>query len=175
MAGTTSVESILKQIIHCGQETQRLCLAHSSVSPSLRSFAPQSCSPQQLIADISLPDPPSMQPALLAVGARPEISLAMDQVYQKRADDLRATYHSALTLVCSNQAQYPSKLRFVPEQKILSAFSELYVRELIAWRQDCVDFYLKRSSTSDNAQTSRGAPRFNHVRLMFCLHLSSLV
>ncbi|KAG2367773.1 homeodomain protein 2 [Suillus spraguei] len=155
-AGTTS--EILKRIIQRSQDF----VTHSSVSSS-HLYAPQSCSPQQPIANICLPDPPSMQPALLAAGACLDISLAMDQAYQKRAVDLRAFYHSTLTLVCSNQAQYPSKLRYVPEQKILSSFTESYLRELVAWRQECVDFYLKHSATRHDTQTSSGASRFNHA------------
>lgn len=169
MTGTTS--EILKRIIQRSQDF----VAHSSVSPSSHLFTSQSCSQRQPIANISLPDPPSIQPALLATGARPDISLAMDQAYQKRAIDLRAFYHSALTRVCSNQAQYPSKLRYVPEQKILSTFTELYLRELVAWKQDCVDFYNKHSSTSHATQPSSDAPKFNHVRPMSCLRLFSLV
>ncbi|KAG1813290.1 homeodomain protein 2 [Suillus subaureus] len=156
----TSVDSALKQIIQRVKDIQ--CLTQPFASTSSCSFAPQACSLRQPIAKISLPDPPSMQSTLLAAGARPDISVAMDQAYQKRALDLRAFYHSALALMCSNQAQYPSKFRYVPEQKILSTFTELYLRQLMAWRQDCVDFYLKHSSTSGNVQNLSGTSRFNH-------------
>lgn len=162
MARTSTVESILKQIIHCGQETQRLCLAHPSVSTSSRLFAPQLYSPRQPIANISLPDPPPIQPALIAAGAHPELSLAIDQTYQKRAGDLRAVYQSAVTLLCSNQAQYPSQFRYVPEQKIMSIFTGLYLKQLMTWREEGVASYLKHSSTGDKTQTSSCTPKFNH-------------
>ncbi|KAG1757151.1 homeodomain protein 2 [Suillus lakei] len=161
MAGTTSVESILKRIIHHAQETQRLCLAHPSMASS-RSLAPQSCSPQQPIANISLPDPPSIQPALITAGAHLELSLAIDQAYQKRAADLRAVYHSAVILVCSNQAQYPSQFRYVSQQKILSIFTELYVRQLMTWREEGVTSYLKHSSAGEKTHTSICTAKFNH-------------
>ncbi|KAG1783501.1 homeodomain protein 2 [Suillus placidus] len=157
MAGTTPVE-ILKRIAQRAQE----CLAHPSVSASPRLFAPQSCSPRQSIANFSLPDPPPIQPALIAAGARPEISLAIEQAYQKRAADLRVAYHSGVTLVCSNQSQHPSKFRYGTESKLVSSFTELYLRQLVAWREDCVALYLKHSSTSNNARTSSGTSKFNH-------------
>jgi hypothetical protein len=165
MAGTISIESILKRIIERAQE----CLAHPSVSASSRLFTPQSYSPRQPIANISLPDPPSMQSALLAAGACPEISLAMDQAYQKRAAELRTSCHSAVTHIYSNQAQYPSKFRYGTEQKLLSLFTDLYVRQVVAWKEEGVDLYLKRSftRTSDNAQALSGTQKFNHVSLPF--------
>ncbi|KAG1904677.1 homeodomain protein 2 [Suillus fuscotomentosus] len=157
MAGASSVESILKRIIERAQE----CLAHPSVLAS--SFAPQSCSPrQQPIANISLPDPPSIYSALLAAGACHDISLAINQAYQTRAAELRAFCHSAVARVYSNQAQYPSKFRYVPGQKVLPVFTELYLRQLSTWRQECIDLYLKHTSTSDKIQTSSGGPKFNH-------------
>ncbi|KAG1795778.1 homeodomain protein 2 [Suillus plorans] len=158
MAETTS--EILKRITQRAQEIQ--CLAYPSGTASSRSFTPRSCSPQHPIADISLPDPPPIQPALMAAGARPEISLAIEQAYQKRAADLRAIYRSAVTLVCSNQVQHPSKFRYVTEQKVLFAFTELYLKELVAWREQSVASYLKHSSTSDKIHTSSCTPKFNH-------------
>ncbi|KAG1828111.1 homeodomain protein 2 [Suillus variegatus] len=155
MTGTPSVESILKHITQRAHDIQSL--AHPSCPLASQSPA------RHPIANISLPDPPSMQPALLAAGARPEISLAMDQAYQNRAAELRAFYQSALTVMCSNQAQYPSKFCYVPKKKILPVFTDLYLKQLVTWRQDCVNFYLKHASTSDNVQTPSGiAPRFNH-------------
>ncbi|KAG2044459.1 homeodomain protein 2 [Suillus americanus] len=155
----SSLELTLKQIIQRGQETQRLCNAHSSASTSPCS---RSQSLLQPIANISLPDPPPIQPALLAAGALPEISLAMEQAYQKRAADLQAFYRSTLTLMCSNQAQYPSKLRYVPEQKFLHTFSELYLKQLVNWREQAVASFLKHSSTGHNVQASSGTVKFNH-------------
>ncbi|KAG0707491.1 homeodomain protein 2 [Suillus ampliporus] len=154
---TSAVDSILRHVMQNVQE----CLAHPSISTSSRSLASQS-PPQQPVVNISLPDPPPIQPALMAAGARPEISLAMDQTYQKRAADLRALYHSTITLICSNQAQYQSKFRLVPEQKILSVFTELYLKQLVAWREEGVILYLKHSSTADKAQSSNCTTRFNH-------------
>jgi hypothetical protein len=144
-------------------------MAHPSVSTSL---CPLSQSPpRQPIANISLPDPPPIQPALLTAGALPKISLAIEQAYQKRAVDLRAFYHSALTLMCTNQAQYPSKFRYLPEEKVLPAFIELYLRQLVTWREQAVASYLKYSSTKTH--TSSCTAKFNHVRLMSCLRPSS--
>ncbi|KAG1762939.1 homeodomain protein 2 [Suillus occidentalis] len=159
MTETPSVDSILKQILHRVQETQRLCLAHPSVSTS--SLTSHTL-PQPLPSNISLPDPPPIRPALMASGARPDVLLAMDHTYQKRAADLRALYHSAVTFICSNQAQYPSKLRCVSEQKIISVFTELYLKQLLAWREEGVVLYLKHSSTNDKVHTSSCAPKFNH-------------
>ncbi|KAG2155592.1 homeodomain protein 2 [Suillus clintonianus] len=157
----TSVDSILKHILLRVQDIQCLTSTHPSITSS-RSITPQLYSPQQPIANISLPDPPPLQPALMAAGACPEISLAMDQEYQKRAAELRAFCHSTVGHVCSNQAQYSPKFRYVPEQKLLPAFTELYLRQLAAWREDCVVLYLKHSSTVDNAQRSSGTTKFNH-------------
>ncbi|KAG1864760.1 homeodomain protein 2 [Suillus subalutaceus] len=161
-AGTTSLE-ILKQIIQRVQETQRLCLAHPSTSSSSFSLASQ-YPLRRPIANVSLPDPPPIQPALMAVGARPEISLVMDQEYQKRAAELRTFCQSAVAHVCSNQAQHPSMSPYVTEQKIIPVFTELYLRQLGSWRQDCVDLYLKHPSTrtSENVQPSSATPKFNH-------------
>jgi hypothetical protein len=164
-----SVDSILQQIIHRVQETQQLCFAHPSVSTLSCSYTSQS--PRQPIAAVSLPDPLPIQPALLSAGALPEVALTMEQAYQKRAADLRALYHSAMTFICSNQAQYPSKFRYVSEQKILPAFTELYLRQLSTWRQDCVELFLKHSSRSNNEHASSSAPKFNNVRLISYLSL----
>lgn len=163
-----SVDAILKQIINGVQHIQSAC-DHPLTSSRL--FAPQSYTPRQPIAHNPLPDPPSIQPALMAVSARPETSRAIENAYQKRAADLRAAYHSAMMVVCSNQAQYPSKFRYVSEQKILSVFTELYIRQLVTWREDCVILYLKHSSACDNAQASGGTPKFNLVRLILCHRL----
>ncbi|KAG2076873.1 homeodomain protein 2 [Suillus decipiens] len=151
----TSIEPILKQIIQRGQD----CLVLPSTSSRL--FTPQS-SPRQPIAHISLPDPPPIQSALIAAGASPEISLSMDQAYQKRAADLRGLYHSTITLICSNQAQSPSKFRYVSEQKIQSVFTELYLRQLATWREEGVHLYLKHPSTGDKTQSSSCTAKFNH-------------
>ncbi|KAG2350813.1 homeodomain protein 2 [Suillus weaverae] len=157
----TSVDSALKQIIQRVKDIQ--CLTQPFVLTSSRSFTPQSCSPRQPIpAKISLPDPPSIQPALMAAGAPPEISLAIDQAYQKQAAELRALCHSTVTRVYSDQTQYPSKFRFVTEQKVLSSFTELYLRELVAWREQAVASYLKHASTSDKTRTSSSTAKFNH-------------
>nr|WDY60851.1 HD MAT HD2 protein [Suillus brevipes] len=158
MAGTTS--EILKRITQRAQEIQ--CLAHPSASTSSCLFTPRSCSPRHPIAEISLPDPPSIQPGLMAAGARPEISLAIEQVYQKRAADLRAVYHSAVTLVCSNQAQHPSKFRYVTEQKVLTSFSELYLKELMAWREQAIASFLKYSSSNNKTHIVIYTAKFNH-------------
>jgi len=154
----TSIDSILKLIIQRSQE----CLAHPSMSTLSGSLASQ-CSPPQL--NITLPDAPSLQPALMAAGAHPEISLAMDQVYQKRAADLRTLCYRSITNVCSTQ--YPSRFRLVPKQKILSVFTELYLKQLANWRECVVSSYLKRSSAGDKTQTSSSAPKFNHVSPIF--------
>nr|WDY60859.1 HD MAT HD2 protein [Rhizopogon vinicolor] len=153
----TSVDSVLKQIMQRVQE----CLAHPAISTSSLSLTYQSPPPQPIVG-IALPDPPPIQPALIAVGAHPEISLAMEQSYQKRAAELRALYHSTATLLCSNQAQYPSKFRYVSDQKILSVFTELYLKQLVSWREENVALYLKHTSTADKTQASSGAPKFNH-------------
>jgi hypothetical protein len=170
MAGTTS--EILKRITQRAQD----CLALPSISTLSHSFKfpPQSCSPRRPI-DITLPDPPPIQPALIAAGAHLDISLAMDQEYQKRAAELRVFCRSAAANVCSNQAQYPSKFRYVSEQKIMSVFTELYLKQLVTWRDDCVALYLKHSTAGDKPQPSIGTPKFNYVRLVSCLCLSSLV
>ncbi|KAG1841722.1 homeodomain protein 2 [Suillus tomentosus] len=156
----TSIESVVRQILHGVQQIQ--CLTQPFVSTSSTLLASQSLPPQLPIHNITLPDPPPIQPALIAAGAHPEISLAMDQEYQKRAAELRAFCRSATAHVCSNQAQYPSKFRYVSEQKILSVFTELYLKQLATWREDCVILYLKHSSTGDKSQPSSGTPKFNH-------------
>lgn len=162
MAGTTP--EILKRIIQRSQDF----VAHSSVNvtTSSCSLASQSLPQQSHVANISLPDPPPMQPALVAAGACPEIASAMDQAYQKRAADLQALCRSAVTLVCSNQAQYPSKYRYVSEQKVLSVFTELYLKQLVTWRDEGVVLYLKHSSTDDKTNALSRAAKFNHVRKM---------
>lgn len=151
----TYLETILKR----AQEIQ--CLTHPSSSTSLLSLASQSR--PQPIANIAFPDPLPLQPALTAAGARPEISQAMDQAYQKRAADLRTLYHSAITLVCSNQAQYSTEFRRIPTQKVVSSFTKLYLRELVAWREECVDAYLKHPSAGNKTLSSSCTPKFNHV------------
>nr|WDY60863.1 HD MAT HD2 protein [Rhizopogon salebrosus] len=156
----TSVDSILKRIMQRAQEFQ--CITHPSILTSSGSLTSQSSLLRQPTINISLPDPPSLQPALMAAGAHPEASLAMDQAYQKRATDLRAHYQSTVTLICSNRAQYPLKFRSVPEQKIFSVFTELYLRQLAAWREEGVTLYLKHASASDKARTSSCTPKFNH-------------
>ncbi|KAG2062303.1 homeodomain protein 2 [Suillus hirtellus] len=156
-----SVDSILKQIVQRVQQIQSLSQPYLSSSTS-SSLACQSPPPQPLIANISLPDPPPIQPALIAAGARPEISLAIDQAYQKRATELRSFCHSTVARVYSNQAQYPSKFRYVTEQKVLSLFTELYIRELLSWKEQAVVSYLKHSSTNDKTQISSSTAKFNH-------------
>jgi hypothetical protein len=99
----------------------------------------------------------------------------MGQVYQKRAAELRAFSLSTVALVYSNQAQHPSKFRCVTEQKVLSLFTELYLRQLAAWREECIVLYLKHSSTGDRTQTSGCTTKFNHVRLMSYLYLQLCV
>nr|WDY60857.1 HD MAT HD2 protein [Rhizopogon vinicolor] len=150
---TTFANSILKR----AQEIQ--CLTQPYVSTSSVSLASPS-PPRQSI--ISFPDAPPLQPALIAAGANPEILRAMEQSYQKRAADLRALYHSTATIVYSNQAQYPSKFRYVSEQKIISVFTELYLKQLVSWREENVALYLKHSSTADKAPASSCTPKFNH-------------
>lgn len=166
MARSTSVDSILKSII---QRTQDF-VACSSVSTLSRSLVSQSPLCLRPIADIPLPDPPRIQHALMAAGALPGISLEIEQAYQKRAAELQALTHSTITHILSNQSQ--SNFRYVSEQKILSVFTELYLRQLSAWRASLVSC-IENSSTSDKAQTSSCATKFNHVRRMSCLHSSS--
>ncbi|KAG1885469.1 homeodomain protein 2 [Suillus subluteus] len=158
MAGMTS--EILKRIIQHSQDF----VTHSSVNvaTSSCSLECQSLPRQSHIVNISLPDPPPIQPALMAAGACPEISLAMDQAYQKRAVDLQALCRSAVSLVCSNQAQYPSKFRYVSEQKVISVFTELYLKQLVTWREEGVVLYLKHSSTGDKINTSSCTTKFNN-------------
>ncbi|KIK49416.1 hypothetical protein CY34DRAFT_32323, partial [Suillus luteus UH-Slu-Lm8-n1] len=122
-----------------------------------------SSSPQSLqMLDISLPDPPPIQPALIAAGARPEISLAIDEAYQKRAAELRAFCRSTIALAYSKQAQYPSNYCHVSEQKILPAFTKLYLRQLGSWIEQAVAAYLKHPSTGARTQISGCITKFNH-------------
>jgi hypothetical protein len=55
----------------------------------------------------------------------------------------------------------------------LSLFTELYYRQLIAWKEEGVMLFLKHSSTCDSAQHSSGIQKFNHVRLISYHHSSS--
>nr|BAL45603.2 homeodomain protein 2 [Rhizopogon roseolus] len=161
----TSIDSILKLIVQRVQE----CFPHSPISSSSHLLASQSI-PQQHIASISLPDPPPIYPALMAAGARPEISQAIDQAYHKRATDLRALYHSAAALVCSNQAHHSTEFCSVSMQKVLSLFTKLYLRQLVIWRDDCVNLYLKHPSTGDKPRTSSCTPKFNHEYIPLLEH-----
>jgi hypothetical protein len=155
------MESILK----LAQEIQSL--ARPSVSPSSFSLASQSPSLRHNTV-IALPDPLPIQPALITAGAHPEISLEMERAYQKRAADLRTHYQSTVTVICSNQAQYPSKYRYTSEQKILSVFTELYLRQLASWREEGVALYLQHASAGSRARTSSCTPKFNHVSRLHC-------
>jgi len=154
----TSVDLILQRIL-------QKCLIHPPVSTSSLSLASQS-TPSQPIADIALPDAPSLQPALMAAGAPPEISLAIDQVYQKRAADLRVLCHRTIASLCSNQ--------YSSQQKTESLLSELYLRELVTWREEVVALYLKHPAVGNKAQLSTSAPKFNHVRPTSKFHSPSL-
>ncbi|KAG1723434.1 homeodomain protein 2 [Suillus occidentalis] len=155
-----SVDSILKQILQRVHQIQSLSQPY--LTSTAASLACQSLPPQPLVPNVSLPDPPPIQHALIAAGARPEISLAIDQAYQKRAAELRSFCHSTIARVYSDQAQYPSKFRYVTEQKVLSLFTELYLRELFSWKEQAVASYQKHSSTHDKTQTSSSAAKFNH-------------
>ncbi|KAG2156649.1 homeodomain protein 2 [Suillus bovinus] len=156
----SSVDSILKQIIKRAQQIQSL--THPSVSTSSDSLALQTYSPRPLV-NISLPDPPPIRPALLAAGARPEISLAIDQAYQKRAADLKAAY--------------PSDFRHGHDQKVLSVFIELYLKQLVTWREEGVASYLKHSSAGDKTpqHALRVVWRSSIMNMFHCSNTSSRI
>ncbi|KAF8833419.1 hypothetical protein BDN67DRAFT_1072940 [Paxillus ammoniavirescens] len=85
---------------------------------------------------VSLPEPPPLLPALVALGADTHLAHKIDELYTLRASEFRAHAESAIAQACSKasmfvRTQCDSKVN--PVEKIISAFTQVYLKKLLGW------------------------------------------
>ncbi|KAH7930420.1 hypothetical protein BV22DRAFT_1000695 [Leucogyrophana mollusca] len=79
---------------------------------------------------ITLPEPQSLLPVLLSLGAKSEWAQEIDQAYRRRASELRQGSEAAVSRLCSDLVWHPSLNASGFQEKVISVFSELYRKRL---------------------------------------------
>jgi len=82
---------------------------------------------------VDLPEPPALLPALVAVGAREEVALAMQAAYHQRACEFREQALATMSRACSKLGQIPSTCSHTPDETTLAAFKQVYLKKLNTW------------------------------------------
>lgn len=142
---------------------------HFSRNASLRPEPPTYRS--SVVPGICLPDPPSLYPFLLAVGAEEMVAKEMDRAYHARALELRSYYEKSISnaFAAITETPFPHE----SEKRILDAFATLYLTKVKSWIEDGLSVYQSSrkpaKQVASNAEVSKSNPRraFNTV----CPHL----
>lgn len=124
------------------------------------------------IAQICLPDPPSLCPSLVAIGAEERVAKEMDYAYNARALELRSYYENSVNNAFAALSDFP--LPHDSEKRILDTFASLYLTKVKSWIEDGVAAYKTSRKPAKQAISNDEVPRktnprraFNTVRPIF--------
>ncbi|KAH7930419.1 hypothetical protein BV22DRAFT_1191249 [Leucogyrophana mollusca] len=122
---------------------------------------------QQHPPSITLPEPQPLLPLLLRLGASTEWAQGIDRVYQNRASELRLSFEVAVTHLFSKLVRHSAARRNASEEKITSAVSMIYRKQLADWEAEAavmVKNHISKLPKDDSVATVRrhkSAPPFN--------------
>lgn len=127
-----------------------------SQSPTCRSFA---------IPRICLPDPPSLYPSLIAVGAEKKVAKEMDRAYNARTLELRSYYENSINNALATLSDFP--FPHDSEKRILDTFASLYLTKVKSWIEDGVTAYKSRQKPARPVASNDDISRSAHLRPAF--------
>lgn len=145
------MDSILQRIVSCSKEYL------AQVPPS----RPPTRHANELVPPISLPEPPSLVPALLKVGAPIALAQELQRAYQQQATELKHRYETRVSQLALVLSQYPgpSSSQSI-EPALFAVIEKLYATRLEDWQKDCLSRYTRCSSINigqkDHSQRCRG-------------------
>lgn len=158
---TSSVQDILR-IVHEMKEATTLSRSssHSLIAPSDLSIE---------IDLINLPSPCPLLPSLLEAGFGRGIAAEISKTYQRCAEELRGRIQESVIATCRGIAGLPVvTLGSSPDllvRKVVSTFTELYLRRLEQWKGEIVRRNMQASRSSTGMVAPRNARTFNYVSL----------
>lgn len=124
------------------------------------------------IPRIYLPDPPSLYPSLIAIGAEKMVAKEMDRAYNARALELRSYYENSINNALAALTDFPFPQE--SEKWTLDTFASLYLTKVKSWIEDGVAAYKSRqkpakqaASNDDVSRNTNLRPAFNTVCLIF--------
>lgn len=159
---TSSVQDILR-IAHKMKEVTALSysFSHSLIAPSDLTIE---------VDLVNLPSPRPLLPSLLEAGFGREIATEMSKTYQRRAEELRGRIQESVIATCRRIAGLPVvTLGTSPDllvRKVVSTFTELYLRRLEQWKEEIVQRTRQASKSSAGMVAPRNARTFNYVSLL---------
>lgn len=148
--GTTAIMPSLSSII---RESQNASLY----------FPPPSHSHRSATLTVSLPDPPSLYPFLVTIGAEEMVAKEMDRVCNARALELRSCYESSINNALGSLVNLPRDA----EKRILDTFVRFYLAKVKSWIQDGVAAYESVRKQANQAVGNVEAPKSANLRRTF--------
>ena len=143
----------------------------ASYSSCRQTFATRDTLP--VVDSISLPSPRPLLPSLLEAGVSHEIATAANKIYQERAEEFRRYIEQTITTACLKMAPSPGASASSPDSltsKLVSTFTEIYLRRLGLWREEIVQRVIQAPKTPTKIAPKN--PRsFNHVNTLIILLL----
>ncbi|KAF8119221.1 hypothetical protein EV363DRAFT_1201276 [Boletus edulis] len=114
---------------------------------------------------IRLPDPPSLYPTLITIGAEERVAREMDRAYNVRALELRSYYEQSISDAFAAIADSPFPYDF--EKRILDKFASLYLTRVKSWIEDGVTVYKSSRKPVKLAPSDVEVPRNTNSRTAF--------
>lgn len=155
-AAIAQVQSILRIANDLKEATASYSSCHQNVTI-----------PLPTVDSISLPSPPPLLPSLLEAGISHEIATSANSIYQQRAEEFKQHIERTVTATCLKMAPFPGVSVSSPDalmSKVVSTFTEIYLRRLGIWREEIVQ-RVKQVPKTPTKATSKSSRCFNHVTL----------
>lgn len=126
-----------------------------------------------MIPQVRLPDPPSLYPSLIAIGAEERFSREMDRAYYARALELRSYYEKSIsnTFVALSDFRLPHD----SEKRILDTFAGVYFTKVKSWIEDGVAAYKSSRKPAKQVASTGEISRSTHPRRAFNTVCSAFV
>ncbi|KAI5980668.1 hypothetical protein EDD15DRAFT_2346126 [Pisolithus albus] len=111
---------------------------------------------------VSLPEPPSLVPALVNAGAPITLAQELQRAYQQQAIELKHRYETRASQLALALSQHPGPSTSQSiEPELFATIEKLYTARLEDWLKDCLSRYKKHASVivgrEDCSHRSKGA------------------
>ena len=158
------VQSILRIANQLKEATASFSSSHQTINSSN----------SLTIADsISLPSPHPLLPPLLEAGVDHEIATAADKIYQRHAEEFKQHIEQTITTACLTMAPSAGASVSSPDplvNKVVSTFTEIYLRRLALWREEVIQ-RVKQAPKTPTKTAPKSSRSFNQVNAPIILFL----
>lgn len=158
----------VKSILRIANDLKEATASHS---PCRQTFTTRDSLP--VVDSINLPSPRPLLPSLLETGISHEIATAANKIYQQRAEEFKQHIERSVATACLKMAPYPGASVSSPDpltSKLLSTFTELYIRRLGLWREEIIQ-RVKQAPKTPTKTAPKNSRSFNHVNKSIILLL----